>query len=64
MTMIANMAYGQVKLGTDKNAGGGDTEYEVPDKLVRSELEPEHYEQCGQWQYESIPAIRLRPVSI
>ena len=63
MTVIANMAYGQVKLGTDKGAGGGDTEYEVPDNLARSGHEPGHYEPCGQWQYESIPASRLQPVS-
>lgn len=65
MTVIANMAYGQVKLGTDRaTAGGGDlAEYEDPEKLARFGEEQGRYELSGQWQYESIPAIRLHPVS-
>lgn len=65
MTVIANMAYGQVKLGTDRAAAGEGNlaEYEDPERLTRFGEEQERYELSGQWQYESIPAIRLNPVS-
>ncbi len=56
---MANMAYGEVKLGTDQAAGGGDRDYEDPDKLARPGYEAGRYE-SGQWQYESIPARRLQ----
>lgn len=59
MTVIANMCYGQVKLGTNRDAEERDTEYEDPDKLARPEQQPGRYE-SGQWQYESIPASGLQ----
>lgn len=63
MTVIANMAYGQVNLGIDRDAGRGDQEYEDPERLAaRCGREPDRYELSGQWQYESIPA-RLHQVS-
>ena len=56
------MAYGEVRLGTNRAhaaAGGGDlAECEDPERMDRPEQEQERYELSGQWQYESIPAIR------
>ena len=66
MTVIANMAYGEVKLGTDRAraAGGRDLpEYEDPEKMARLGEEQERYELSGQWQYETIADIRPHPVS-
>ena len=57
------MAYGEVRLGTNRAAvGGGDlAEREDPERMDRPEQEQERYELSGQWQYESIPAIRPHP---